>query len=248
MALLSSVFVVSLLGSQHCVAMCGGLVGFVSGNGRRTPIVVGAYQFGRWFGYATLGVVFGWVGKSVDALFELGGVADAASSIAAVLMIWWGASRLLVAIGIRRPARPLLRPKPNFGASGFTAAMHWAGRYSATRRALVLGLLTGLLPCGWLYAFVLTAAGTGDAFSGFLVMTAFWLGSVPALLGASALFEGAVHFFGRRAPTLAAVLLMVAGLGTLLTRQALAVPKGPPDGHPPDCPMHQGGGVPELDG
>ena len=44
------------------------------------------------------------------------------------------------------------------------------------------GLLTALLPCGWLYLFALFAAGTGSWLSGSVVMIAFWLGSVPALV------------------------------------------------------------------
>ena len=46
-------------------------------------------------------------------------------------------------------------------------------------RALLLGLFSTLLPCGWLYAFAVLAAGTGGPWTGMLVMAAFWAGTVP---------------------------------------------------------------------
>src|SRR5690606_18807129 len=58
---------------------------------------------------------------------------------------------------------------------------------SSLGRAALLGVSTGLLPCGWLYAFALSAAATGSARDGALVMAAFWLGSVPALVGVGAI-------------------------------------------------------------
>ena len=47
--------------------------------------------------------------------------------------------------------------------------------------ALATGLLTTLLPCGWLYAFVALAAGTASAPLGALVMLTFWIGTLPAI-------------------------------------------------------------------
>ena len=49
------------------------------------------------------------------------------------------------------------------------------------RRGAATGLLTTLLPCGWLYAFVITAAGTGNALAGAGLMATFWVGTLPML-------------------------------------------------------------------
>jgi sulfite exporter TauE/SafE len=79
-------------------------------------------------------------------------------------------------------------------------------------RAGALGLLTTLLPCGWLYAFVVTAAGTGHPARGALVMTAFWLGTLPVMIGVGL---GAQRMFGplrRRLPVVSAAALVVIGL------------------------------------
>jgi uncharacterized protein len=50
-------------------------------------------------------------------------------------------------------------------------------------RAALIGLSTALLPCGWLYAFVVAAAGSASPLTGALIMLALWMGSLPALLG-----------------------------------------------------------------
>jgi sulfite exporter TauE/SafE len=81
-----------------------------------------------------------------------------------------------------------------------------------TVRAAATGLLTTLLPCGWLYAFVATAGGTGSALGGVIVMAAFWAGTVPMLLGVGL---GAGRVFGplrSRLPTVSAVLVIAFGL------------------------------------
>jgi sulfite exporter TauE/SafE len=83
---------------------------------------------------------------------------------------------------------------------------------SVGTRALVTGLATTLLPCGWLYVFVATAGGTGKVSDGIMVMTIFWLGTVPALV---AVGIGAQRVFGplrRRLPALGAAAVVLMGV------------------------------------
>lgn len=83
---------------------------------------------------------------------------------------------------------------------------------SATARAATLGALTTLLPCGWLYAFVVTAGGTGSAVAGMLVMLAFWTGTLPMLLSLGMGVQRAAGPLARRLPLASAVLLVAIGL------------------------------------
>ena len=83
---------------------------------------------------------------------------------------------------------------------------------------VTIGLLTTLLPCGWLYSFAITAAGTGSAWKGMLAMTAFWLGTLPALVLVGAGVKRILGPMGRRLPALTCVALVAAGLYTLLGR------------------------------
>ncbi len=57
-------------------------------------------------------------------------------------------------------------------------------------RSLGIGAITVLLPCGWLYLFVIFAAGTGAVLPAIAVMSAFWLGTLPSL---TALVMGTIH-------------------------------------------------------
>jgi sulfite exporter TauE/SafE len=94
-------------------------------------------------------------------------------------------------------------------------------------RALLLGLLTTLLPCGWLYAFVATAAGTGSAPAAMLVMGAFWLGTVPLLAGLGLATQRAFGPLRRHLPAVTAAALMIIGLLTMTGRLSGAEPGAP---------------------
>jgi sulfite exporter TauE/SafE len=85
-------------------------------------------------------------------------------------------------------------------------------------RALLLGLFTTLLPCGWLYAFVATAAGTGSVSAAVMVMAAFWLGTVPMLAGLGLASRRALGPLRRQLPAVTAALLLIIGLLTITGR------------------------------
>jgi hypothetical protein len=130
-------------------------------------------------------------------------------------MIVWALLRLL----------PLLKPFSNWtpwAASklgcGFSKALSWASAMPPLLRSVLIGLATGLLPCGWLYAFVLAAVGTGSMLHGVGVLFAFWLGTLPALLGIGSLAQLLSQRFRRLLPALSACLLLSIGLGSLFTR------------------------------
>jgi sulfite exporter TauE/SafE len=81
-------------------------------------------------------------------------------------------------------------------------------------------LLSGFLPCGWLWAFVVTAAGTGGALKGAAVMTAFWAGTVPALVAVGVGAQLVSAPLRRHVPAVTAILLVVLGLYAILGRPA----------------------------
>jgi sulfite exporter TauE/SafE len=96
--------------------------------------------------------------------------------------------------------------------SAFGSALRRTRSLPAWARSGALGLLSALLPCGWLWAFVATAAGTGRPASGAAVMAVFWLGTLPVLVSlgaAAARFGGPLR---RRLPVLSATVVLVLGL------------------------------------
>ncbi|MFT3695533.1 MAG: sulfite exporter TauE/SafE family protein [Kofleriaceae bacterium] len=193
-ALLAGVVTASALGSVHCLAMCGPLARV------HTFRLAGTHALGRLVTYAAIGGIAGGVGKVVDVAARFGGVQRGATIIAAAVLVFAGIATLL---GKRAPKSHvfgdvLLQIRPR----------------SEVRRAWWLGMLTGLLPCGWLWTFAVTAAGTGSVLGGIAVMIAFWLGTVPAMVGVLGLFGRVVL----RARMIGAVAMIVLGLGTLALR------------------------------
>jgi sulfite exporter TauE/SafE len=214
-ALLAAVLVASLAGSLHCAGMCGGLVVFATagddGRGARRLLGHAAYSGGRLVSYSALGAAAGGVGAALDLAGAMAGVHRGAALVAGATMIAWGVGSLLALRGVRvLPAAcglPLVR-------RAFAAA---AGRPAAAR-ALLVGLLTGLMPCGWLWAFLVTAAGTGSPGAGAAVMGAFWLGTVPVLLAAGLGAQLLASPLRRRLPAVTAVVLVVLGLAAIAGR------------------------------
>jgi sulfite exporter TauE/SafE len=209
-ALVASVFVAALLGSAHCAAMCGGLACFASGrDGGRGTIVT--YNAARGATYLLLGAMAGFAGAGFDAAGSLVGVQRPAAIIAGSLMVLWGLGTALSALGVRLPALAM----PAAATQMLSRSTRALRNQPPIVRAATLGALTPLLPCGWLYAFVATAAAAGSTLSGALVMLAFWLGTVPAMAAVGA---GAQRLLGpaaRRLPAITATALVVIGALTI---------------------------------
>ena len=230
-ALAASVFFAALLGSAHCAGMCGGLACFVAGGGEPDVRGTVGYNVGRLLAYAALGALAGMAGAGFDRAGQLAGIARPAAIVAGTLMIVWGGASAIAALGVRVPQLAV----PAFVRAAFAAALRAVRDRPPVQRGLTLGLLTPLLPCGWLYAFVATAAAAGTAPRGALVMTAFWLGTVPAM---AALGLGAQRLLGplrRRMPAITAAAMVVLGLLTVAGRV------GPPTMHARAPMMHTDG-------
>jgi len=212
-ALVLAVLGASLLGSPHCAAMCGGFVCFFSGQGgsRPSPLTHTAYHAGRLTAYALLGVAAGVAGSGFDLAGRMAGLQRPAAVAAGLLMILWGGATLAAAAGFARGAAGA---PPAFRRMLSRAIAALAERPPIVR-ALAVGVLTALLPCGWLYVFVATAAGTGSAAGGALVMVAFWAGTVPVLAGVGALAQRAAGPLRARLPMVTAAALVVLGLLTV---------------------------------
>ncbi len=221
-ALFATVLVASLAGSLHCVAMCGPLIG-LAGSARTLRLAL-LHAAGRLATYVTLGVLAGVVGRAIDLAGRVGDVQRAATVVAAVTIFGWAAYAIVTAVRARRPVTRVA-PTAQVGAlrgwlrgkSFQNGLVHIRTRRPGLRAYLV-GVLTGLLPCGWLWAFVVSAAGTGNPITGGLVMAAFWLGTVPAMTGVLALGGSLLVRLRQRMPVITAAALLALGLGTLAVR------------------------------
>jgi sulfite exporter TauE/SafE len=223
-ALAGSVLLASLLGSPHCAGMCGGFVCFYSGqDGRGQTLAHVAYNLGRLLSYAALGALAGALGHALDHAGAAAGLQRTAAVAAGAVMIAWGAAALLAALGARLPAATA----PAFLRTRFAGAMRAVHAQPPAVRALTVGLVTTLLPCGWLWVYVATAAGTGSVPAAMLVMAAFWLGTVPMMAGIGLAAQRALGPLRRRLPVFTAATLVVLGLLTIGGKfQAATAPGG----------------------
>lgn len=220
-ALVSAVFVASLLGSLHCAGMCGAFVAFAMGDGAgsraaRARLSV-AYHGGRLITYIVLGVAAGSVGALLDLGGALAGISEAAMFLSGSVMVLFGFSAVMAVFG----KRPIRMPVPDSMHKVLMMGQRAAMRFSPVRRAMAIGLLTTLLPCGWLYAFAAVAAGTSSPVLGGLTMAVFWAGTLPALVSLGAGVQRISGVLGNMLPHATSVMLIVAGAWTLVGRGGL---------------------------
>jgi sulfite exporter TauE/SafE len=199
--------------------MCGGLVAVYAADpaarsGWRRGLEHAAYNLGRLLAYVSLGAAAGGIGASADLAGHLVGLGRLAAIVAGAAITCWGVAALLDALGVSTlhwdPPRWLRVTAGR--AFAVVAGRHLVGR------AAVLGLATGLMPCGWLYAFVLAAAGTASALAGAGLMVVFWAGTVPMMAGLGVGLRALARPLRRYLPAAAAVAMIVVGLLTVAGR------------------------------
>jgi len=189
----------SLLGSLHCVGMCGGLVATL----RPKAEEIATYHLGRLAGYTGLGALAGLLGSEILT----DGTTTIASWIAAMVL---GLTFIFMGISAwRGKGVHLFRLPPRLSREIF-------GRVQG--KPLLLGLATAFLPCGWLHGFILAAIATRSASSGALLLLLFWLGTVPALTAAPVVIRRILGPLTRKAPRIVGVLLISAGMINIGTK------------------------------
>ncbi|MBK1849957.1 MULTISPECIES: sulfite exporter TauE/SafE family protein [unclassified Marinobacter] len=179
-----SAFLIGLLGSTHCLAMCGGISASLSmalpvGKGFRTrqSFLLLAYNVGRIASYALIAALIALL--STTAANQWAQLGMVLRSIAGLLLIamglsmgqWWQGIRYVERIGA--PLWERLSP-----LSRRILPIHHAGQ------ALALGALWGWLPCGLVYSTLGWAALQPTVGSAALTMVFFGLGTLPSMLAA----------------------------------------------------------------
>ncbi|MEO7360636.1 MAG: sulfite exporter TauE/SafE family protein [Gemmatimonadaceae bacterium] len=216
------VLTASVLGSVHCAGMCGPFVCFYTGSASRESNSLSTmqravmhthvlYNVGRLISYLLLGAIAGAMGSGITQAGGLAGVANGAALLAGVLMLAWGLHRVAALRGIRIRAWPT-STLPLAMQKMMGNVLLKVKAQSPGARALVTGLVTTLLPCGWLYVFVVAAGGTGSAVRGMVLMAVFWLGNVPAMLAVGIGVQRAFGPLQRTLPMLSAITVTALGM------------------------------------
>jgi sulfite exporter TauE/SafE len=229
-AAVAAALLAGLLGSAHCLGMCGGISGLFAlhssarGLKRQLPMAL-AYNAGRLLSYALLGFAVAALGSRVTALTPA--AAGPVRLVAGIVIILIG---LQVAFDIR-----VLGILERMGGLAWSRISPIAGKLLPVDnlpRALGLGLLWGLLPCGLVYSMLLVAASSASAIDGAVIMLAFGIGTTPAMLltglGAARLSQ---LMRDRRTRLGAGLLIVLLGILTLIMPITALVSPGPHSTH-----------------
>lgn len=165
-------FVIGLLGSFHCVGMCGPLAFAIPQQSESKWITLFkklSYNLGRAISYSFLGLLIGLLGKQL----WLAGLQQGISILSGILII--------VAVA---PQVIRYRKSQNYTPNRFTQSVNKLIGKAIKNKAghLYLGLLNGFLPCGFVYLGLATAINTSNAYQSALFMFVFGLGTTPLML------------------------------------------------------------------
>jgi sulfite exporter TauE/SafE len=212
---LGGALLLGLVASGHCVVMCGGITAALSvatardARGHMRPTLLVGYQLGRITSYAVAGLLLAGALGTLISLLDVESVRRSMRAVAALALVV-GA---LVAFGRLRdpgrgPGQALWRRLAPLGRRLVPV--------TTFPRAFAFGTLWGWMPCGFVYTVLLFATLQADAVRAALIMTAFGLGTVPAMLTA-AFGAGRIAGFAARpaARHVAGSVLLVSALLTL---------------------------------
>jgi sulfite exporter TauE/SafE/copper chaperone CopZ/plastocyanin domain-containing protein len=200
-------FVIGLVTSVHCVAMCGGInlsqclpqdAGGGKGRLRREAFLPSIlYNGGRVISYTAVGVIVGALGRVVSVSGRFQGAVQLGAGVFMVIM---GVNMLGVFPFLRRFSLRMPR----------IFAKRLGEQRAVNKSPLLVGLLNGLMPCGPLQAMQIYALSTGSPLVGGVSMFLFSMGTVPLMFGIGAL--GRILGKAHKVMKAGAVLVTVMGM------------------------------------
>lgn len=207
---LAAMFMIGLLGSGHCVGMCGGIasaLGFAT-RGRRGVLLVCGYNLGRIASYSMAGALAALAGYWGSSYLSLGPALRIAAGVILILMGLYLAGWWRVLVHLEKTGARLWRHIQPLGKKVMPV--------NSLAKALALGMVWGWLPCGLVYTALVYAATSGSAVDGTAMMAAFGLGTAPAMI-AGGVFSRSLAGFLQARPVrlLMALAMIVFGLWTL---------------------------------
>lgn len=215
--MLLSAIIFGLLGSFHCVGMCGPIAFLLPldrENKTKRILQLLSYHSGRILTYSVLGLVFGALGKGLN----LFGLQQQLSITIGVLMI----------ITILIPTHIFNRynfSKPIYKIIGkVKSKMGAALKKKDPSTFFTIGYLNGLLPCGLVYMAIFGALATGGAWEGSLYMALFGLGTIPLMTTAIYLGNFLTKTVKQRVLKMIPAFVVIVGLLFILRGLGLGIP------------------------
>jgi len=214
---ITSALLLGLIGSFHCVGMCGPIaVALPINNKNWTHRFLGTilYNLGRAITYAIMGAVFGVLGEGI----HLGGFQSWVSIAMGILMIL----SVVFPILFRKTA---FLDRYIYGyVSKLKVLLGPLLRSRSSGSLFIIGLLNGLLPCGLVYVAMAFAIATGDVASGALYMFLFGIGTAPLMAAVTLLGNVISASFKSKINRLIPLVIFVIGVLFVLRGLNLGIP------------------------
>ncbi|MEN8186387.1 MAG: sulfite exporter TauE/SafE family protein [Bacteroidota bacterium] len=221
--MLYTAFILGLLGSFHCLGMCGPIAFVLPVNRNNKAKMIWQtflYHFGRLLTYSLIGLFFGLIGKGL----YLAGFQQRLSILMGVIMI------LSVIIPVNIFNKYSIT-KPLYSTIGKIKSN--LGLYlnqKSDKAFFLIGFFNGFLPCGLVYMALIGAISTGTSFMGALYMFIFGLGTVPLMTGAIMLGNFLKLSVRNRIQKAIPIFVVIIGLLFILRGLGLGIPYiSPPD-------------------
>lgn len=199
------IFIVGLLTSVHCIAMCGGINLSQSVSSAQNNVkVLNAnfnYNFGRVISYTLIGGIVGAIGSviSFNGIFK-----GVVAIIAAVFMIIMSINMLGIFPGLRK-----------FNIRIPKKVAIFLNNSKKGKGSFYIGLINGLMPCGPLQTMQLYALSKASFIGGALSMFLFSLGTVPLMFTFGVISSKLNKKFAEKMLTVSAIIIFILGLGML---------------------------------
>lgn len=212
-----SAFLLGLLGSLHCVGMCGPIAFMLPvdrSNSVKKISQISVYHIGRLLAYGLIGLVFGILGKS----FYLFGVQQQLSIVIGIIMI------ILVLIPYKSISKYNLSKPIHKIIAKVKSSLGNALKKKTADTFITIGFLNGFLPCGLVYMAVFGAIATGGLLEGSMYMVLFGLGTIPLMTSAIYLGKFLNQSIKQRIQKAIPVFVVLIGVLFILRGLGLGIP------------------------
>jgi len=208
----AAAFMAGILGSGHCIGMCGSLVSafFMSVNkdvNNRSVLPYVAYHGARVGVYTLVGALAALLGLALTSTGIIGKTQGILQIVAGVVVILIG----LEVLGVSRLRFSVSFLPARLVRSGFSAAM----KRGPVVGSMMGGTLNGFMPCALTLAIAVKATTAGSALEGALLMAAFGAGTLPSMMFVSVLFGRMGAKFRGNLMKAAALIVIVMGVATV---------------------------------
>lgn len=189
LVLVTGIFTAGFLGSWHCAFMCGPMACYLANKKKLM-----SYQIGRLISYVLFGVFAGYIMQQFVSSYEW-------MKYFSVFFL----SAILIYMALKKNSK-IMTPK-------YFSQYYFRFRDSG----FLLGLFSVLLPCGWLYTFIMSASASRSPFGGGLVMGIFWVSTLPALTVSQIFLKKLINKSNEERQKISSYVLLFASLYSLGT-------------------------------